>query len=64
MAFNPWSGVASIDSSNASEIAVGTRIGLYVDHQDNGKLKLWVIAAPAVRLFMWLTATGPYPNAR
>jgi hypothetical protein len=64
MAFNPWSGVVSIDQANATEIAQGARIGLYVDHADAGKLKLWVIGAPAVRLFLWLTATAPYPNAR
>jgi hypothetical protein len=54
--------VLAVDPTSLAELGAASRISLYVDHQDGGKLKFSAIGAPNVLAFIWLTASAPYPN--
>jgi hypothetical protein len=52
--------VASIDAANA-QIPPSTNIVLYVD-MNTGHMCIMIVGQPAVRCFLWIEATGQFPN--
>ena len=56
--------VVEVGYLGLTNLANGSIVRLYVDHGDGGKLKVGITGTPTALLFIWLTASGPYPNAR
>lgn len=54
--------VGYLDPAVVSAMASSTKIYIWVDRADSGKLKISVVGAPLVKLFGRITASAPYPN--
>ncbi len=53
---------AVIDALDHSVMTSGSKVVVYCDHADSGKLKVAITGTPVCTIYLWLDFTGPFCN--